>query len=63
MSKDYQALLEKLRTNELQEVLIKSSEFMSFQSHLLNYSHKKNIVGKALRGGDILYHYDNGSSK
>ncbi|WP_178198255.1 hypothetical protein [Ligilactobacillus sp. Marseille-Q7487] len=63
MTQDYQELLEKLRTNEIQDLLIKADEFMTFQPYFMNYSHKKNIVGKALRGGDILYHYDDGSQK
>lgn len=61
MEKDYTALLDQLRKNEIAELLIKADEFMAFQHHLLNYSHKKSIVGKALRKGDVLYHYDDGS--
>ena len=57
MTQDYLALLEQLRTKKRAELLIKSAEFMQFQPYLMNYSHKKNIVGQAMRGGDILYHY------
>lgn len=57
MSKDYQQLLEQLRTKEIDALEITTAEFMDFQRVLSNYNYRKNVVGTAKRGGGATYHY------
>ena len=51
MEKDYTALLDELREGTLDKLEINTEEFMDFQKAFMNYSHRKNIVGTAKRGG------------
>ncbi|GAW63569.1 hypothetical protein FC65_GL000982 [Ligilactobacillus acidipiscis DSM 15836] len=61
MSKDYQQMLEQIRSGELEEFEINTDEFMDFQKVLMEYSHRKKVVGSAKRGGGAVYHYDHTS--
>lgn len=55
------ALLKQLRAGEIEELQITTAEFMDFQKVLMEYSHRKKVVGTALRGGGVVYHYENGN--
>ncbi|GBG95423.1 hypothetical protein LFYK43_18820 [Ligilactobacillus salitolerans] len=57
MAKDYHELLEQLRHGELSELEISTDEFMDFQKVLMEYSHKKKVIGTAKRGGGVSYQY------
>lgn len=61
MSQDYLALLKQLRAGEIDELKITTAEFLDFQKVFMEYSHRKKVVGTALRGGGAIYHYEHGN--
>ncbi len=61
MSKDYGQILEQLRQGEITEVEISTAKFMDFQRALMEYPHRKQVVGHAKRGGGASYHYNSGT--
>lgn len=58
MATDYVELMNKLRSGELSELVVKPEEFMAFREAWSNYPGRKEIVGSATRGGTIVYHCD-----
>ncbi|MFK5676806.1 MULTISPECIES: hypothetical protein [unclassified Ligilactobacillus] len=56
--KDYKNLLEQLRQGAVSELTVTSEEFMDFQPVLMKYRYRKSIVGKAQKGGAVVYHFD-----
>ena len=61
MDKDYGQLLQQLRSGEIKQLEISTDEFMDFQKVLMEYSHRKKVIGKAKRGGGAIYHYEHES--
>lgn len=58
METDYVEQMNKLRSGELKELVVKPEDFMRFRDAWTNYPGRKGIVGVAHRGGTIVYHYD-----
>lgn len=56
MADDYVALMDQLRDGSLAELRVKPDRFMAFRAAWNNYPERKEIVGTAERGGDIVYH-------
>lgn len=50
-------LLDKLRSGEMQELLVKKEDFLSFRNILTKRDDFKHFRGIAQKGGDILYEY------
>lgn len=61
MTKDYHQILEQLRAGDIEEFAVATDEFMDFQKALMEYSHRKKVVGTAKRGGGAVYRYDHAS--
>lgn len=56
--KDYENLLEQLRQGKVSELTVTPEEFMDFQPVLMKYRYRKSIVGKAQKGGGIVYYFN-----
>lgn len=56
MADDYVALMDQLRDGSLAELRVKPDQFMAFRAAWNNYPERKEIVGTAEHGGDIVYH-------
>jgi hypothetical protein len=54
---DYVALMDDLRAGKIDEIAITPADFMAFRDAWTNYPERKEIVGTAKRGGNIIYHY------
>ncbi|WP_445488558.1 hypothetical protein [Niallia sp. 03133] len=58
MEKDtVKKILEQLKSGEIEEVIIKKEEFLSFREHLVKREDFKHYRGVAERGGDVTYRY------
>lgn len=55
--KDYQKLINELLADPQKEILIKHDQFLPFHQAWLANPHHGEIVGKALKEGNIIYHY------
>lgn len=55
--KDYQSLIAKLIADPQQQLLVKHEEFGAFHQAWLASPHHDEIVGQALKGGDVIYRY------
>ncbi|WP_137598146.1 hypothetical protein [Paucilactobacillus kaifaensis] len=58
MEKDYQQLMEDLRTGKIDSFVITPEEFMAFQVQYRANQFRQEIVGTAKRGGEIEYHLE-----
>ncbi|KRL37139.1 hypothetical protein [Liquorilactobacillus uvarum] len=55
MQKNYQELLEQLMNGQIESFEITPKEFMDFQDIFMDFQHRKNVVGSAQRGGNVIY--------
>lgn len=53
----FQEIIRQIIIDQKKEVLIKHKDFSAFHQAWLKEPHRDEIVGKALKGGDILYYY------
>ncbi|BDR58853.1 hypothetical protein [Xylocopilactobacillus apicola] len=54
---NYRDLIAQMMNDPKKEILIKHQDFKDFHEVWLKEPHRDEIVGKALKGGDIIYHY------
>ena len=52
---DYQKILDQLTSGELEKYEVSPKDAFDFQKALRSYGKRQNIVGRALRGGKIIY--------
>jgi len=57
-NQDYNQLLEKLESGEIEKIEVKPESFMAFQTAYMNFDHRKRVVGSATEGGVITYVYE-----
>ena len=62
MATNYVELMDKLRAGEIEEIDISPANFMAFRDAWTNYPERKEIVGTAKRGGNIIYHYESANA-
>ena len=55
--RDYPKLLNQLKSGHLKELKVTPDHFMDFQKALMAFPDQHQIVGKAYRGGQLVYHY------
>ncbi|MBE3568822.1 MAG: hypothetical protein IMW92_01490 [Bacillales bacterium] len=55
---EIQSILDKLKSGEIREYLVKKENFMEFRSYLVKRPDFKHFRGAAQRGGDVLFHYE-----
>lgn len=59
-SEEANVLLEKLVNGELEEIYINQADFLTFRAELVKHPNKKDFMGIAQRGGDVIYKYKPG---
>lgn len=52
---DYQKILDQLVSGELKQYVVKPKEAFAFQAALRDYGKRQDIMGRAERGGNIVY--------
>jgi hypothetical protein len=57
-STDYNQLLNKLESGEIDKIEVKPESFMQFQTAYMNFDHRKRVIGSATEGGVITYVYE-----
>jgi hypothetical protein len=57
LTPDYAKLIAELKAGTRAEIKITPAEFGAFRAVWTNYPERKEIVGTAGRGGEIIYHY------
>lgn len=58
LAEDYANLMAKLKSGEIDEFTVEPDEFMTFQKAYMQFESRKRVVGRADKGGQIVYHYD-----
>ncbi|MBL1228113.1 hypothetical protein IW492_02560 [Enterococcus sp. BWB1-3] len=54
----YDELLEKLASGELEELEVKNDNFFLFRDAWLRRGDRKQIIGEAAHGGHVIYRYE-----
>ncbi|NSL50627.1 hypothetical protein [Calidifontibacillus erzurumensis] len=53
----FKEMIDKLRKNELDHLLVTKQEFLVFREVLMEQKDKEKIVGEAKKGGQIIYRF------
>ncbi|KAF0507061.1 hypothetical protein ITQ84_08190 [Pediococcus pentosaceus] len=56
--RDYLQLLNDLKDGSIKELKITAEEFQDFQSRFMEFPERKQVIGKADRGGVVVYHFE-----
>lgn len=51
------AYIQQLRSGQIKEILIEKEEFMDFRALLMEQEDKENFIGRAQKGGKVIYSY------
>lgn len=58
LHKEYEIMIEKLRSGELGQYLVTKVDFPVFREVLVKQADKEKIRGEAQKGGEVIYTYD-----
>lgn len=50
-------IINDLRNEKIREYLVEKKDFMTFRTVLMAQEDKKNFVGEAQKGGNVIYRY------
>ncbi|ATU71312.1 hypothetical protein CT113_13660 [Levilactobacillus brevis] len=58
VTKDFTALMNQLKDQEIEQFEVTPEEFPAFQKAFMAFDTRKRVIGQAEKGGTLIYHYD-----
>lgn len=58
MARDFTDLMNQLKDKKLDQFEVGPDEFQDFQRAFMAFDTRKRVIGKANKGGKLIYHYD-----